>query len=157
MEVQEQDNVITLTKTFKAPKELVFLMFKNPHIQQWWGPTTYPVKVSNQDFTVGGSWHYCMVGPEGQEAWGKAFYDEIDEPNKLVFRDYFSNAEGAIDESLPSGQSTVTFDEANGHTTLTLRGEYQSSEEVKKLIEMGMVEGFKDTLTQLEALLEKAQ
>ena len=74
-----------------------------------------------------------------------------------MFRDYFSNAEGAIDESLPSGRSTITFDEQSSHTTVTLRGEYQSSEEVKKLIEMGMVEGFKDTLTQLEALLEKAQ
>lgn len=157
MEVQEQDNVITLTKTFKAPKELVFSMFQNPDVQQWWGPITYPVKVSNQDFTVGGSWHYCMVGPDGEEAWGKAFYEEIDEPNKIVLRDYFSNAEGEVDESLPSGLSTIIFDEQNGETTLTLRGEYQSSDEVKKLIEMGMVEGFRDTLQQLEMLLAKAQ
>ena len=154
MQVETNDNIITLTKTFDAPKELVFTMFQNPHIKEWWGPSVYPVTVSDQDFRAGGSWHYCMTGPEGEQAWGKAIYDEIDEPNKIVYRDYFSDAEGTLNESLPVGKTTISLDENDGKTTITSTGEYQSADEIKKLTEMGMIEGVRETWEQLEKLLQ---
>lgn len=157
MKIEQQDSTITLSKVYQAPRELVFQMFQNPHIKQWWGPTHWPVEVSDQDFRVGGSWHYNMVGPDGTKSWGKALYDEIDAPNMIVYRDYFSDADGNINESLPGGKTTVTFADQDGGTLLTMRGEYQSPEDIKKLTEMGMIEGVKDTWNQLEKLLEQAQ
>jgi uncharacterized protein YndB with AHSA1/START domain len=157
MNIEQKENILTLTKTFKAPKKLVFSMFQSPNIEKWWGPSTWPVKESEMDFKPGGAWHYCMAGPDGAESWGKAIYEEIDEPNKIVFRDYFSDAEGNINESLPSGVMTLLFNEENGETTLTTHAEYESPEAVQKLVDMGMVEGVKETWTQLEKLLAEEQ
>lgn len=157
MQIEQKGGTITLSKVFDAPKELVFSMFKNPHIKEWWGPSTWPVSVSEQDFRPGGSWLYNMVGPDGTESWGKVLYEEIDEPNKIVYRDYFSDADGKVDETLPAGLVTITFEESGGQTTLTSRGDYQSPEDVKRLVEMGMIEGVKETWDQLEQLLAKKQ
>ena len=153
MKYEIDDNKITLTQTFNAPRERVFSMFKNPTIQQWWGPSTYPVTVSDQDFTVGGKWHYCMTGRDNEQAWGKAVYDQIDEPYRIVYRDYFSDANGTIDESLPAGKTILSFDEIDGATTITSVSEYESADAVAELVEMGVIDGVKETWTQLENLL----
>lgn len=157
MKIEENGESITLTKVYDAPKELVFSMFQNPYITKWWGPTSWPVEVSEMDFRPGGSWHYNMVGPDGTEAWGLATYEEIDEPNKIVYRDSFSDAEGLIDPTLPQNTTTITFDETDGKTTLTLHGVFDSPEDREKVVKMGMIEGMKDTLLQLENLLMRVQ
>jgi uncharacterized protein YndB with AHSA1/START domain len=156
MKIEENVNTIILSQEFDAAKKVVFSMFKNPNIEKWWGPTMWPVKISEMDFNVGGSWHYNMVGSNNQEAWGLAMYEEIDEPNKIVLLDGFSNARGDMDESLPVGLMTITFEEKDkGKTLLTIRLEYKSEQDRKKVVEMGMLEGMKDTWNQLEHLLAK--
>lgn len=152
--VEQTDNRIILSKVYDAPKELVFSMFKNPeHLAKWWGPATWPATIRSFDFRPGGIWHYYMTGPDGTKAWGKATFQEIDEPNSISFIDVFSDEEGNVDPKLPQGTSTVTFEEVEGGTLLKMVGEYQSAEEVEKLVEMGMIEGVKDTWAQLERLL----
>lgn len=154
LEVQQTDNRIILSKRFDAPKELVFEMFSNPeHLAKWWGPETWPATIKSFDFRPGGVWHYYMTGPDGTKAWGKATFEEIDAPNSLSYIDVFSDEEGNVDPKLPQGKATVTFEEDGGKTTLTMTAEYQSPEEIQKLVEMGMVEGLKDTWNQLERLL----
>jgi uncharacterized protein YndB with AHSA1/START domain len=157
MEVKENGNELTITFTYDAPKALVFSMFQNPHVAKWWGPTTWPVKVSEMDFRPGGKWHYCMVGPDGTEAWGLATYKEIDEPNKIVFVDNFSDADGNVDETLPEAVSTLTFNEIDSKTILTMHGQYESPEQREKVVAMGMIEGMQDTYEQLTKLLQQMQ
>ena len=154
MEYEINNATITRNQTCDAPKDVVFAMFQNPHIEKWWGPSTYPVTVSEQDFSVGGTWLYCMTGPEGEQAWGKAIYDEIDAPNKITYRDYFSDANGVIDESLPAGTITMVFDEREGKTTIASVSTYESADAVTKLVEMGMIDGVTETWKQLERLLQ---
>lgn len=157
MNIEEKGNEITITRTYDAPKTLVFSMFQNPYITKWWGPQHWPVTVSNMDFRPGGTWHYNMAGPKGEEAWGIATYEEIDEPDKIVFRDAFSDAEGNINEELPQSRTVLTFDEVDGKTTLTLHGVFESPEQRQKVVEMGMLEGMKDTWNQLDDLLRELQ
>jgi len=158
LSVQQTNNTITLSKVYDASKELLFSMFKNPeHLAQWWGPQHWPASIASFDFKPGGVWHYYMAGPDGTKAWGKATFQAIDEPNSLSFIDAFSDENGDVNAALPQGKVTFTFDEADGKTTLTMRGEYQSEAEAKKLVEMGMVEGMKDTWSQLEALVAAQQ
>lgn len=154
LNVEQIDNKITLWRVYDAPKELVFSMFKNPeHLAKWWGPTTWPATIVKFEFEPGGVWHYYMQGPDGEKAWGMATFKEIDEPNSISFTDVFSDENGNVDASLPTGQSLITFEEIDGGTKLTMEGVYQSAEEVKKLVEMGMIEGMKDTWSQLERLI----
>lgn len=155
MNVEQTSNTIKISKTYDAPPELVFLMFKDPaHLAKWWGPTTWPATIASYEFKPGGVWHYYMTGPDGTQAWGKATFQEIDEPNRLSFTDAFSDKDGNVNPELPQGKVTFTFEETDGKTLLSMVGEYQSEEEAKKLVEMGMIEGMKDTWSQLEALLD---
>ncbi len=148
------ENKINISKVYDAPQELVFSMFKNPeHLAKWWGPTTWPATIVTYEFVPGGVWHYHMTGPDGTKAWGKATFQAIDEPNSLTFSDGFSDAEGNVNPKLPQGKVTFNFSEQDGKTTLSMTGEYESADEAKKLVEMGMIEGMKDTWTQLEKLL----
>ena len=145
MDIKEKDNLIILSRMFNAPKELVFSAFQNPLITKWWGPQEWPVDVSIMDFTPGGKWHYSMVGPESQEAWSIAKFEEIDKPNRIIFHDGFSDAGGNLDETLPQTHTILTFEEQSGETTLTSCSELASEKERKKLVEMGLIEGLKDT------------
>ncbi|MDB5181937.1 MAG: Activator of Hsp90 ATPase 1 family protein [Candidatus Saccharibacteria bacterium] len=152
--VKQTGNKIILSKTFDAPQELVFSMFKDPaQLAKWFGPKTWPATIKHFDFQPGGVWHYYMTGPDGTKAWGKATFQEIDEPNYISYVDVFSDEEGNVDSKLPQAVVNVTFEEIDGRTTIRSISEYKTAEEVQRLIEMGMVEGVTDTWDQLERLI----
>lgn len=162
MTVKAEGNVLTLERVFDAPRELVFKVFSEAeHLKHWWGPRGWILTVCNVDFRPGGIWHYCMKCIDekqgdffGFESWGKAVYGEIDEPEKFVFVDYFSDAEGNETESMPSSQNTITLVELDGKTKIINRAQYISSEALKTVMEMGMEQGITETWDRLEEHLQ---
>lgn len=155
------DKVLVLERIFNAPQELVFQMFKEPeHLKHWWGPTGWELPVCNIDFRPGGTWHYCMKCMEqgeyyGMESWGKAIYKDIVEPEMIHYTDYFSDADGNMDESLPASNNTVEFIDLDGTTKLVNRSEYVSAEELQKVLDMGMLHGITETWDRLEKHLQE--
>ncbi|WP_028612470.1 SRPBCC domain-containing protein [Paenibacillus harenae] len=155
-------NVLTLERVFDAPKELVFKVFSDgEHLKQWWGPRGWETTVSNMDFRPGGSWHYCMKCMDknqgdffGMESWGKSVYREIDEPDKIVYVDYFSDAEGIESDAMPSTECTLSFIEEAGKTKIVNRAVYVSAEALKSVIDMGMEQGITETWDRLEEYLQ---
>ncbi|QRG65880.1 SRPBCC family protein [Brevibacillus choshinensis] len=161
----ENERVLVLERVFDAPRDLVFRMFKEPeHLKQWWGPRGWEVPVCNIDFRPGGIWHYCMKCVDqnqgdffGMESWGKGVYKEIVEPEKIVYVDYFSDAEGKIDDSLPSTEVTLEFIDLGGKTKLVNRGEYVSADALKTVMDMGMLQGITETWDRLEEHLNEVK
>ncbi|MBD2868168.1 SRPBCC domain-containing protein [Paenibacillus arenilitoris] len=157
----ENDRVLVLERVFDAPRELVFSMFKEPeHLKHWWGPKGWDLPVCNLDFRPGGVWHYCMKCVDesfgeyyGMESWGKGIYKEIDEPDTIVYTDYFSDAEGNMNDEMPSTDVTMQFIDLDGRTKLVSRSEYVSAEALKSVIDMGMMEGVTETWDRLEERL----
>ena len=71
-----------MERFFMAPRELVFSMYTEPeHVQNWWGPNDWKTTVYQMDVRPGGIWHYCMRSEDGQEAWGKSTYLEVENPD----------------------------------------------------------------------------
>ena len=124
-----EGQVIVLERVFNAPRELVFkVLTDGEHLKQWWGPRGWDVTVSDMDFRPGGQWHYCMKCMDqnqgdfyGMESWGKSVYQEIEQPEKIVYIDYFSDAEGNIAEGMPATTVTMTFEEVDGYTNTLKR------------------------------------
>ncbi|UPK45164.1 SRPBCC domain-containing protein [Paenibacillus pabuli] len=153
----ENEKVLVLERVFDAPRELVFSMFKEPeHLQRWWGPRGWTIPVCNVDFRPGGIWHYCMKCEDksqgdfyGMESWGKAVYKEIVEPERIVYTDYFSDAEGNTDESLPSTEVTMQFIDLGGKTKIVNRSEYVSADALQTVMDMGMLQGITETWDRL--------
>jgi uncharacterized protein YndB with AHSA1/START domain len=157
----ENENVLVLERVFDAPRELVFQMFKDSeHLKRWWGPRGWELPVSKLDFRPGGVWHYCMKCVDknqgdfyGMESWGKQVYHEIVEPEKIVYTDYFSDAEGNENPDMPATKGTLEFIDLGGKTRLVNRSEYATPEGLKAVMDMGMLQGITETWDRLEELV----
>lgn len=153
----ENDRVLILERVFDAPRDLLFEMFKDPeHLKRWWGPRGWEIPVCTVDFRPGGVWHYCMKCVDenlgdffGMESWGKGIYKEIIEPEKISYTDYFSDAEGNSNDSMPSTEITLEFIDLDGKTKLINRAQYVSAEALKTVMDMGMLQGITETWDRL--------
>jgi uncharacterized protein YndB with AHSA1/START domain len=158
----EKERELILERIFDAPRELVFQAFsKTEHLKRWFGPKGWSLPVSNIDFRPGGVWHFCMKCTDesqeyfGQESWGKAVYHEIIEPERIVYTDAFSDAEGNIIEGMPQTLITMTFVEHEGKTKLISHALYASAEALQTVLDMGLLVGITQTWDNLEAFLEE--
>ena len=152
---------LVITRVFDAPCELVFKAWTEPErLMSWWGPRGWTLPVCTIDLRPGGVWHYCMRGPAGEESWGKAVYREITPPERLVYTDSFSDAEGNLVEPAHYGLSpgfpretlvTVTFEERDGKTALTLRCAVGSASDTEReMAQQGWSESFDKLAEALE-------
>ena len=62
------DREIVMTRTFDAPRELVWEALSKPeHMREWWGPRGFTMPVCEMDFRVGGAYRFVQRGPDGAE------------------------------------------------------------------------------------------
>jgi len=155
---------LILERIFDAPRELVFEAFSTAeHLMRWFGTTGWPLIVCNLDFRPGGVWHYCMKCVDqsqeyyGQESWGKSVFLEIIEPERIVYTDAFSDAEGHVNENMPEARITMDFIALDGRTKLVSRTLYASEDALKSVLAMGMVQGITSTWNQLADFLAELQ
>lgn len=155
--VVTEDATLILTRTLHAPRDLVFTAYSScEHLSHWWGPRSWPMEECTMDFRVGGVWHYCLRGPGPDDAsWGRATFEEIVEPERIAYTDAFSDAEGNVDDSMPTTRSVVELAEADGKTRLTLRARYDSPDQLRTVLDMGMVAGITETLDRLDEHLAR--
>ena len=153
--VDIEGRVLTFSRTFNYPRELVFAAFtESDHLRKWWGPEPWGVSDSIMDFRPGGSWRYAMQGPDETKSWGIMLYKDIDPPSRIVYEDAFADKDGNIDGELPTATGVWEFtDNGDGTTQVRMTTEYADEEGLKTVLEMGMLEGMNTALKQLEALL----
>ncbi len=139
-----------MTRTFNAPRELVFKAFTDPElIPQWWGPSIYSTIVDKMDLQFGGMWRYINKGEDGNEFAFKGVYHEVTAPERLVYTIEFEGMPGHI------GLETITFEEEDGKTIMTDQGVFQTLEDRDGMIQSGMEAGAAETMDRLAALVEK--
>ncbi len=122
---------LVIERSFDAPRELVFKAWTEPErLMRWWGPKGFTTLNCTIDLRPGGVMHFCMRSPDGQDIWCKGVYQEIVAPERIVCTSCFSDAEGNLVQPTHYGLSadwpaetlmSVTFDEQDGKTKLTLR------------------------------------
>jgi uncharacterized protein YndB with AHSA1/START domain len=159
---------LVITRTFDAPRELVFKAFaETERLARWWGPQGCTIHVSTLDFRPGGVFHYRMALPDGHDMWGCFTYREIVPPEKIVWVNAFSDPDGNLTRA-PFGETipleilnTVTLEGQGGKTVLTLRSVPVDStaEEVATFEGMfdSMRQGWGGTWDQLDTYLAQAR
>lgn len=156
--VEQTDTDITFTQVLDAPRELIFKVFsESEHVKQWWGPEDWTMPICTIDFRPGGVWLYCIRNTEGEEHWAKAEYHEIVPPELIVCTDNMVDARGNPIEGFPSRRVTVTFDDVGGKTRLRVHVQLESAADRKKLVDMGFVQHFPETLHHLEQHLDSVK
>ena len=144
---------VNFTRVFDAPRELVFKAWTDPkHVAQWWGPTGFTNPRCELDVRPGGAIRIDMRGPDGAVYPMSGVYQEVLEPERLVFT---SIALGEAGNPLFENLNTVTFAEHAGKTTITLRTRVIKSTDKALQYLKGMEIGWSMTLDRLEAHIMK--
>lgn len=153
METQA-DREIVLSRTFDAPRELVWKAWTDPAlVAQWWGPAGFTNTIQTMDVRVGGRWEHIMHGPDGTDYPNSVVFDEVVKPERLVF------THGKTEQfGFESFQTVVTFEAVGEQTIVTLKNVFASpAEKDRQIREVGAVEGGKQTLARLAEFLQHNQ
>ncbi len=146
---------LTFVAEFNAPVERVWQVWEDPRqLERWWGPPTWPATFVKHEFVVGGQSRYYMTGPAGEKAPGWWSITAIDEPNRIEFIDGFAGDDGEPLDPNDVTSSVITFEATEAGTRMTLVGTFKDADQMKKMSEMGMVEGLTAAMGQIDALLQ---
>jgi uncharacterized protein YndB with AHSA1/START domain len=145
------DTQILITRDFDAPRELVWKAWTTPElVRQWWHANRGEVTVCEIDLRVGGAWRSVMITTEGgMEVAFHGEYREIEAPARLVSTEAYEGVPNADENAT---LNTVTFEETDGRTTVTMLVDAPSKEVRDAIIESGMEDGLQDALDLLEQI-----
>ena len=164
------DRDFVITRVIDAPPELVFRAWTDPkHLARWWGPRGFTNPVCEMDARPGGRYRIVMRSPDGVDYPMFGVIREIVVPERIVMTDDCAEQHPAdwqetLRRNLPEadrnasleGVSTVTFEEHDGKTKLTVRTRFATAGVRDAFLEMGMNEGWSESLEKLEELLATA-
>ena len=141
---------ITVSRTFDAPRELVFEAMTNPKmVKQWlFGPEEWRMVVCEIDFRVGGKYRYVWRHKERGDMGMGGVYREIITPSHIVTTELF-------DEDWTGGETivTTTFEEKGGRTTVTSTVRYSSEAARDGALKTGMLDGWGKAYDRLAEML----
>src|ERR1051326_283537 len=139
------DREIVIKRQFNAPRELVFRACSScEHLMKWLGPRFLTMVSCDMDFRVGGNYRYVHKSPDGSEYGFRGEYREIVPPEKVVQTFEFEMMPGHI------SVETLTLEELNGITQLTVNSVYDTVDDRDGIIASGMEAGVKDSYDRLE-------
>jgi len=142
---------LVLTRTFDAPRKLVFQAWTDPkHMALWWGPDGFTNPVCEVDARAGGAIRIDMRAPNGVVYPMSGRFEEISEPERLVF---ISSALDANGKSMFDILNTVLFEEQHGKTVLTLQARVLKAAVEAPQYLKGMEVGWTQSLGRLGAYL----
>ena len=146
---------MTITAEFDASAERVWQLWADPRqLERWWGPPTYPATFTRHDLAPGSRIEYHMTGPEGDQPHGYWDIVEVDPPHRLVFVDGFAHDDGTPNDAFPQGEARVTIEPiGEGRTRMSIESRFPSVEAMEQVLAMGMEEGLKQAVGQIDAIL----
>ncbi len=146
---------MTVTAEFDAPVDRVWQLWADPRqLERWWGPPTYPATFFKHDLTAGGLVTYCMTGPDGDQPKGLWRVVEVDAPRLLVIEDAFADDSWTAMDAMPVTVMHVELSERTpSGTRASIRSTFASLEAMQQLLEMGMDEGMRLAMGQMDAIL----
>lgn len=137
---------ITLTRTFSAPRRLVFRAMTEPALlAKWMGNSYSPIVSVDVDLRVGGGYRHVYRNRDGSEFAFSGVYREVGD-GRIVHTERFNDMP---DESLV----TTTLVEHAGVTTMTAVMRFSSQAIRDMVIATGMERGAAESYDNLEALV----
>lgn len=121
---------VLITRTFDAPRELVFRAWTNPEqLASWYAPHGCSIAFRQLEVRPGGAFHSVIRTPDGKDCWCRGTYTELVAPERIVYTMAVADADGNLIAPIDAGMEpewpgettvTVTFTEQGGKTSVTL-------------------------------------
>ena len=151
------DREVQVTRSFKAPRALVFRAFTEPELIRRWmlGPPGWSMPVCEMDLRVGGSYRWrWRSDSDGKEFGFAGTFREVQPPSRLVHTERYDP--GTVGDGYPTaGEAmiTTTFTEEGGTTTITTVMDFGSKEARDAAVKTGMTDGMEQSYQLLDRIL----
>ncbi len=144
------DREIVMTRTFDAPRDLVFEAHSScEHMSNWWGPRKYEVASCEMDFRPGGSWRIVHKSSDEPEEFGfRGEFREIVRPERIEWTFEWEGMPGHV------AVETFTLEEQDGKTLITATSVYDTVEDRDGMLQSGMEDGAAESYERLDEYLE---
>jgi len=156
VDIQKDTKALTMTVVaqFAAPVARVWAAYADPRqLERFWGPPQWPATFTRHDFKEGGRSEYYMSGPNGEKSAGFWEFISIDAPRSFYVKDGFLGPDGKQAPDMPTMTMRFTFEPHDGGTRMTTLTTFPSLEALDQLLKMGMEEGLKAAMGQIDAVL----
>jgi len=145
---------LTVVGDYPVPVERLWAAYADPRqLERFWGPVEWPATFTRHDMTVGGRSEYHMTGPDGTTSRGWWRFLAVEPPRRFEVEDGFSHDDGRPNEEMPAMRMIFTFDPTPTGSRLTSVTHFTSLASMEQLVQMGMIEGLRSALGQLDAVL----
>lgn len=159
--VSSDPQALTLTLSGEYPVSLQRLWdaWADPRqLERFWGPETWPATFVRHDMTVGGRSHYYMTGPEGQRT-PNCYWEflVVEEPTRFEVTNGFAREDYSPDPAMPHMRMVFRFEVTPTGSRFTSTTWFRSLQDMEQLIQMGMVEGMRSAIGQLDGVLAEVR
>jgi uncharacterized protein YndB with AHSA1/START domain len=141
---------IVITRSFDAPRELVFKAFTDPDaIRRWWGLRDTETIIDRLEARPGGSWRFVERDKDGNEDGFHGVFHDVTAPERIVWTFEFEGMPGHV------LLETFTFEEQDGKTHMTDSSVFQSVGDRDGMLRSGMESGAGESFDRLDEYLAK--
>jgi uncharacterized protein YndB with AHSA1/START domain len=146
---------MTVVADFPVPLERLWDAYADPRqLERFWGPPTYPARFLRHDMVAGGRSDYVMTGPDGDVSRGYWQYLDVRPLASFEVLDGFALPDGTPNDDLPSMRMIFTFLATPSGSQVTTTTWFRSVDELDQLLAMGMEQGMREAMGQMDAVLE---
>ena len=155
--IKSDPKTLTLTAIgeYPVPIERLWEVWTDPRqLERFWGPPEWPATFTKHDLRAGGEAHYFMTGPKGETSQGYWRFEVVEPYQRVVVADGFSNQDGTPNDQMPSMRMEFKFESTENGSRLVSVTTFPSLEAMEQLVAMGMLEGSRAAMGQIDAVLE---
>lgn len=140
---------LTITRTFDAPRDLVYRCWADPRLlERWLGPRSLSTEVQTWEIDASGPWRFVNHDADGTEyGFHGSFHGTSSPENGITWTFEFEGMPGHV------ALEHVSFDEVDGRTTMTTHSVFQSVSDRDGMIASGMETGVDEGYAKLDELL----
>lgn len=139
---------ILITRTFDAPRELVWRAMTEPElVARWFGLDETTTEVDPTEVRTGTPWRVVEKTESGETYGFRGVHHDVQAPERIVRTFEFEGMPGHV--SLES----LSLEEADGRTRYRVVTLFQSVEDRDGMVASGMESGLEQSLDKLEKLV----
>lgn len=145
----------TLSRSFRAPADLVFRLWTEPaYVSLWWGVAGSTIPLCELDVRPGGRWRIDMQTASGRVYRNEGEYLDVRRNELLSFSDVPHASIREYEGNLPGiRHHRVTFASEGEVTGVQLEVQFANPADLERHIGFGMPNGLGQSLARLEALI----
>lgn len=154
---------LTVVADFAAPLQRVWDAYTDPRqLEKFWGPPEWPATFYRHDVYPGGLSQYSMTGrlpDQDVESSSHGYWEWIDvkppegENASFEVKDGFAHDDGSPNTDMPTGRMVFHFEATETGSRVTTTSFHNSAEDLAMVLEMGMEEGIKEAMGQIDDVL----